>query len=299
MVGHGERQIHVLFELAAIIGEGEAGLERHRLGRDDVAAPDLDRIEAGFGGREIDHALDDVGRLRPAVAAVGAHRMRVGEDRRHVHMDGRRAIDAGQGAEIGDRRALSAALQIGADIGDVRHPEAEEPPLLVEGELGLGDEIAPLCVGQERFRAGARPFHRTAGDFRCQQHQGDLVVDRRLHAEAAADVAGDDAHLVLRHLQHGGGELGAEVMGALQGRVDRVAVLDGVVIADRAARLHGGGGHPVDREAVAHDVLGGREGGVRRRLVTAEMGEADVVRAVVPDAWRAGLDGVRRGYHRG
>ena len=38
--------------------------------------------------------------------------------------------------------------------------------------------------------------------FEAEQHQRDLVVDRRLHAEAAADVAGDDADAGFRHLEH-------------------------------------------------------------------------------------------------
>ena len=40
-------------------------------------------------------------------------------------------------------------------------------------------------------------------ELRGEQHQRDLVVDRGLHAEAAADVAGDDADLLSGTLRIG------------------------------------------------------------------------------------------------
>ena len=38
-------------------------------------------------------------------------------------------------------------------------------------------------------------------------------------------------------------------MRTLQRRVDGVAAVGGIVVADRAARLHGGGGDAIDDEA--------------------------------------------------
>ena len=45
-IGELERHVHVLRELAAIVGEDQPGLERHRLGRDRVAAAQFDRVDA-------------------------------------------------------------------------------------------------------------------------------------------------------------------------------------------------------------------------------------------------------------
>ena len=67
--------------------------------------------------------------------------------------------------------------------------------------------------------------------FEASSTSADLVVDARLHAEAAADVAGDHAHAALGHAQRLG-QLLAEVERALQRRVDRVAVGGLVVDAD-------------------------------------------------------------------
>ena len=50
-------------------------------------------------------------------------------------MDRRRAIDAGERAEIADE-GLAAGLEIGAEIGDGLDPEAEEHAVAVERQLG-------------------------------------------------------------------------------------------------------------------------------------------------------------------
>ena len=143
-----ERHVHVLFELAAIVGEGHAGFERHGARRDGVAAAQFRRIDAGLVGRKIDHALDDVGGFRPAVAAIRPHRLGVGEHGGDVDMGRGRAIDAGERAEIaGEGR--HADLQIGADGGDDLGAEAEEVAVLVEREFGVGDVVARLRVAQE------------------------------------------------------------------------------------------------------------------------------------------------------
>ena len=297
-VGELERHVHVLGELAAVVDEGEPGAERHRFGRDRVAPAQLGRIDADVVGREIDHALDHVGRLGAPVAAVGPHRIGVGEHRRDIGVDRRRAINAGDRADVhheGGRRHL----QVGAHVGDGLDPQAEERAVAVERELGLRDIIARLGVAQERLGAGAGPFHRAPDELGAEQHQRDLVVDRGLHAEAAADVAGDHPHLGFRHLEYALGELGAERVGALQRGVDGVTAVGGVVVPDRAARLHGDGGDAVDDEMLAHHVGGARERGVGRGLVAVDLDEADVVLAIVVDARRAGRRGQCRRHHGG
>ena len=231
LVGCIEREIHVLFELAAIIGEGDAGLERHGVRRNGVLAAQLRRIDADLVGGKIDHALDDIAGLRPAVAAIGPHRLGVGENAGHVDMRGWRAIDAGQRAEIAGK-GRHANLHIGADRGDDFRPEAEEHAVLVERQLGIGDIIARLRVAQEQFRTRGDPFDRPADELGAKQHQRHFVIDRRLHAEAAADIAADHADLVVGDFQDVLRQLGLEHIGPLQCGVDRVAALGRLVEAD-------------------------------------------------------------------
>ncbi len=160
-VGELERHVHALLELAAVVGEGERGLERHGLGRNVVLPPQLRGVDTELVGGEIDQPLDHIGRLGAAVAAIGPHRIGVGEHRGHVGVHGRDAIDAGQRADIAGE-GLHAGLQVGADAGDDMDAHAEKVAVLVERELGLGDVVAGLRVAQERLRARGHPFHRAA-----------------------------------------------------------------------------------------------------------------------------------------
>src|SRR4029077_1722686 len=65
LVGGGERHVHVLFELAAVVGEGHAGLVRHGARRNGVAPAQFRRIDAGLAGGKIDTAPADIGPSRP------------------------------------------------------------------------------------------------------------------------------------------------------------------------------------------------------------------------------------------
>ena len=202
-----------------------------------------------------------------------------------------RAIDASQRAEIaGEGRHTD--LQIGADGGNDLGAEAEEVAVLVQREFGVRDVVARLRVAEERFRARRDPFDRTAGDLGAEQHQRHFVINGGLHAEAAADIAADDANLVIRHFQNVLRQLGLKHIRALQGRVDGVAAVDRLKQADAAARLHRGCGHAVDHEMMFDHMRSLGEGGIGRLLVAFNLNETDVVGAVVPHQRHARLDGV-------
>ena len=270
-----------LFEFAAVIREGEPGLERHRLGRNEIAPAQFHRIDAGLVGGEIHQPLDHIGGLRAAIAAIRPHRVGVRVHGRDIGMDRGRAIDPGQRAQIVEE-VRRAGLQMRAHVGDGLHPHAEEHAVLVERKLGVGDVVARLGVAEKGLRTRALPFDRPAGELRCEQHQRRLVEDRRLHAEAAADVAGDDVHLALGDLQHLLRQIRAERVHALRLGIERVVAAGRVVVADAAARLHGHGRDAADHPAMAHDVVRARERRVRGGLVAREVNEADIVRRNPP-----------------
>ena len=64
-------------------------------------------------------------------------------------MDGGRAIDAGERAEIADED-IAPGLEIGAEIGDGAHAQPQEPPVAVEPKLvGAGCTIVlDLALGE-------------------------------------------------------------------------------------------------------------------------------------------------------
>src|SRR5262249_51499720 len=74
-----QRLVHAGFELAAIVSVDEAGLERHRARRNEVAAAQRDSVDSELARGAVDDALNDVAGFGPAGAAVRRGRTRVGE----------------------------------------------------------------------------------------------------------------------------------------------------------------------------------------------------------------------------
>ena len=90
--GGGEHGVERLGVLAGVVVGAGQRRQREGLGREVVAAADLGRVDAELVGGDVEHPLDELGRLRPPGAAVGAGGRVVG-DRRHrveVHLRARR-----------------------------------------------------------------------------------------------------------------------------------------------------------------------------------------------------------------
>ncbi len=118
-----------------------------------------------------------------------------------------------------------------------------------------------------------------------------------LRAEAAADVAGDHADLVLGDAQDVGGQRGSHAMRVLHVGVERVALLARVPGAESAARLHVLRVDTCDDVAPADHARGAAEGGLGRRAVADLVDVRDVVGALLPH--RGAPHRVRRRGHRG
>ena len=103
----------------------------------------------------------------------------------------------------------------------------------------MGHRVARLAVAHEGFRTRRLPMHRPPDLARGHHHRDVFRIDRRLHAEGAADVFGDHPQFVVRHA-HDGGRLAAQGVGALRAGAQRVAVVVLVVDAGGAARFHRG-----------------------------------------------------------
>ena len=114
-------------------------------------------------------------------------------------MNGRRCIDASKRAEIGCRAAITAGLQISADVGDGLDLQAQELAILGQSKGRFRHIVARLRIGQKTFRAGRCPFDRTADDFGRKERERDFIIDARLHAEGAANIAGNHMHFAFRH----------------------------------------------------------------------------------------------------
>ena len=127
-VGDLHRPVHVLLVAAAVVEHADRVAVRHRFGRDQVLAPQLDAVDAEPRGGDVDQPLDREGHLRPAGAAIGLGRHGVGEDRHRAQRRGRNVVGAGdQARALGQRRERHAAR---ADIADIGGAHGEEAAVL-------------------------------------------------------------------------------------------------------------------------------------------------------------------------
>ena len=235
---------------------------------DEVAPAQRCRIDLELPRRRLHQTFDQIARLGTAGAAIGVDRRGVGVDPDHLGMDRRDVVLARQQrrVEIGRHRRREQR-HVGAEIGVGLHLQPGDLVVGVERHLGMGDVVAAMRVREEGLGAVAGPFHGTADLLRGPQRHHLFGIDEDLGAEAAADVGGDHAQLVLggdvvERRQHEAGDVRV-----LRRRIEREMLFRRVVIGDRRARLH-----CVRREAVVGDVelhhIGGLgEGGIRCALV--------------------------------
>ena len=272
------------------IGEGVAGNE--------VAAPELRRVDAHLVRRPVDDALHHVGRLGAARATERVHRRGVGEHRLDLAVDGPGGVLAlHQGpVEVG-RHAARERGEVGAHVGQGRDPQAEEPPVRVEGQLHVALVVAPVRVRDERFGPVRGPLHRPPDPARRPQHGGFFLVDEDLRAEPAAHVRGDDVQLVLgRDLDERGEHQPVDV-GVLAGQAQGIVAGGGVVVPDGGARLHRVGDEPVVHQIEPGHVVGAGECLVGGRAVPDLPVVAEVAGRLGVDLRRPVREGLAHGRH--
>jgi hypothetical protein len=230
--------------------------ERRRV--EEVAPPQLGRVDAELGGGQVEHALQVGGGLRAARAPERAHRRGVGERHRAVESDLRDVVDALAHHEGGAERERAAEARVGARVADDPRPQAGDPPFPGEAQLVVGDLAAPVGHRDEVLRAGLDPAHRPPERARHADRHRVLGQHAGLAAEAAADVRGDHADALgveaedLRRLA-------AEAVRHLGGDPDGQLVVAALVAArqhrDRVA-LQGEHRHPLVDHPGADDDLG-------------------------------------------
>ena len=91
------------------------------------------------------------------------------------------------------------------DIAEAGDAHRQEGAVGVERKLGGDLVVAAVAVGHEAARALVGPFDRAPERARRMQHADIFGKRRRLHAERAADIAGQDADLLgldLEDLRH-------------------------------------------------------------------------------------------------
>ncbi len=113
-----------------------------------------------------------------------------------------------------------------------------------------------------------------------------------LRAEAAADIGGNDAQLVLRDVQHEGAHQQPDHVRVLAGGVEREIARGGIELAHRRARLHRIRDQSIIEQIEPDHFRGGGEGRIDQRLVAEMPVIALVIGHIVMHPRRAGRDGV-------
>ena len=166
---------------------------------DEVAAPQLERIEPELGGEQIHLPLVPESDLHRAEAAHRARGrvVRVRDTRVDAHVRaGVRALGAGGRVEEHER----GEQRVGAAVSDDDDVLGDEPPLGVAGGAVAKLHRVALLPRQQRLRAAPDHPHGTAGALDDEREER---LDRHvlLAAEAAAYVGRDHPHAVVGDAQ--------------------------------------------------------------------------------------------------
>ena len=216
-----------------------------------------------------------------------------------MSIDGRKAA-----REIVGRKPRPGIGHIGAHIGELPHAQREKFSALVEREFAVGDVVAALIVGGERFRARRHPVHRLAGEPRGGDQRGIFRIDAGFHAEGAADIFGQHADLALLAFEEIG-QCVADNAGALRTGAQGRDIRRRIVPGGGPARLHRGDDQTLIHNGDARDMRRFGEGVVDRFLARGRIGgrsgpvDGDIAGHVFMHLRRAGFHRVAHIGDRG
>ena len=232
VVGSFEGSVHAGFVGAGVVPHAGLGLEREPLGRQEVLPAHLDGVHPDLRGEHIDGALDGRGGLRTAGAPERADGGRIGQHRHGAEAERGDVVAAGQHRlDVAGQRRSGVAVRAGV----LDHPYLERGDVSVgsPADAAVLDLPAPVHQADHVVAPGRHPHHRPPEPIRQPAQQGLLGMGAGLRAEAAADVAGEHAHLVALEAEHHG-----------QRRTHRVGSLAGVHVMQAPVVGPAAGRHP-------------------------------------------------------
>ncbi len=235
---------------------------RHLGFRHEIAPAEFHAIDAEVFRRQFEQPLAEEVRLEPPRPAIGADRGLVGDEDRHLHIDIRHPIGAGQDLRHVAGAGGAVGAQIGADVGIGVPAQRQDGAVAVAGDFEIAFDVARVVGCEQMLAAVLDPFHRPADKARRERNQEILRIEFAAHAEAAADVVLDHADGLLGQAQMlrqdtavGERDLGGAEHGELLRRR--------VPVGHKAARLHHHRGEALDLEVLAPRIGRGLERSVR------------------------------------
>ena len=292
------RARHVRGEFAGVVDLLRRRRVGHLLRLDEILLAQRVGTDAEFARRDVDQPLDHVGRLRPARAAIGIDRQRVGEGRADARIDGREIVDARQQARAAVGNVGRERREVAAHVGDGFDAQREELVAGVEREFRGGDVVAALRIADEMLGAVGDPLHRALELLRRNGRERIFAERKQLGAEAAAGVRIDHAHLLRRNVEDHLAQDIADAVRPLAAERQREAILGFVVFGNDRAGVEIVGDEPLVDDGQRHGLGRRCKRLVGLFLVADSLFEHQIAGLVRPHQRRAGLERGDRIDHR-
>ena len=223
---------------SGVVARVVAEARRSRVGEllDEVAAPDLGRVDTQLVGEQIHHPLDHVRGLgTPGTPVrVGRRRVREGPAAGDVHLLD--VVGAGHHEDRQMRDRRGDELQVRAVVLDELDAKRLDASVAVRSKLDVLELVAPVDRREHRLGAALDPLDRRADELGRLCDRELLGVAVELRAEAAADVGCDHAAAALGDPADQRDE-GAQVVGDLRRAVERQLVSRGAPVGEHRAGL--------------------------------------------------------------
>ena len=176
----------------------------HLVFGDQIAAPELDRVEAKLSRRDIEQALAKEIGLDAPRSAISSRRRLVGHRQRNV--------DADVGNAVGPREHLRNVARsgrpVGADVCALVAPgmaaQGKDRTVAVARDLQLAGGLAGMVGGEEMLSAVFDPLDRPAAETGGKRDEKVFGIEFAACAEAAADVILDHADRAFGQSEQGG-----------------------------------------------------------------------------------------------
>ena len=189
-------RLKVLIDDFVLVGE--------RIRRNQIAAPDLRRIDFECVRGQIEKPFHHEHAVLPAGAAIGGHDRQIGEHGGKGAVIVRHHVGAEQGALAVDRDRQPIGI-VRAGVVQEHILDTENAAVRGERDLGVMDLAALMRGGEEMLEPVLDPLHRTVEPHRYpRQHHLFRIEHHDLRPKAAADEGHDHAHLPFAQAEHGG-----------------------------------------------------------------------------------------------
>src|SRR5262249_12880230 len=155
---------------------------------DEIAAPELDAVDAELGGGEVEQPLAKEVGLVASRPPISPGRRLVAYRQRDVDADVGNAVRAGEHLRDVAGGGRTVGADVGALVGGGAAAQRSNRAVPLAGDLELAFGVAGMIGGGEMLAAILDPLHRTAGQARRERDQEILRIELAARAEAAADV---------------------------------------------------------------------------------------------------------------